>query len=85
MTKNEIIESYWTQCLNNEQHQTSMDVVKHFAELIAQHERDEIYKLVMESPFRQNVETEYNGEELLFALKVMAFDITSAIRARAQA
>ena len=56
-----------------------------FAKLVAQHEREAIYSIVMEAPFRQNLETELNAEDLLFAVKVMAFDITSAIRARGQA
>jgi hypothetical protein len=50
--------------------------------LVRADERNELYKIVMDAPFRQNVETEENGEDLLFVLKVMAFDITSAIRAR---
>ena len=53
-----------------------------FAKLVREDEREAIYDLVMEAPFRQNLETEHNGEDLLFAVKVMAFDITSAIRAR---
>jgi hypothetical protein len=60
------------------------EILAPFAALVAQAERDELYKIVMDAPFRQNVETEENGEDLLFALKAMAFDITSAIRAREQ-
>jgi len=58
--------------------------LQQFAKLVAQHEREAIYNIVLEAPFRQNLETEPNGDDLLFAVKVMAFDITSAIRARRQ-
>ena len=47
-------------------------------------ERKAIYDIVIVAPFRQNVEAEENAEDLLFALKVLAFDVTSAIRARGQ-
>jgi hypothetical protein len=59
-----------------------IDALKHFESLVRADERNELYKIVMDAPFRQNVETEENGEDLLFVLKVMAFDINSAIRAR---
>ena len=59
--------------------------LRRFAALVASAEREAIYNIVLEAPFRQNLETESNGEDLLFAVKVMAFDITSAIRARGEA
>ena len=62
-----------------------VEILAPFAALVAQVERDEIYKIVINAPFKQNIETEENAEDLLFALKVMAFDITSAIQARGQA
>ena len=58
------------------------ETLEAFAKLVAEKEREAIYQLVIEAPFRQNLETEPNAEDLLFAVKVMAFDITCAIRAR---
>ncbi len=45
-------------------------------------EREAIYDIVMAAPFNENVDTESNYEELLFAMKAMAFSITAAIRKR---
>jgi hypothetical protein len=45
-------------------------------------EREAIYDIVMAAPFNENVDTEPNYEELLFAMKAMAFSITAAIRKR---
>jgi hypothetical protein len=57
-----------------------------FAKLVAQHERDAIYQLVMEAPFKEfdRQEEEFDGESAN-AMKAMAFSLTSAIRARGQA
>jgi hypothetical protein len=45
-------------------------------------EREAIYDIVMAAPFNENVDTEPNCEDLLFAMKAMAFSITAAIRKR---
>ena len=55
-----------------------------FAELIAQHEREALYSIVMDAPFR-NMEQDEFDSEIGTAMKAMAFDITSAIRKRGQA
>jgi hypothetical protein len=57
-----------------------------FAKLVAEREREAIYQLVMEAPFKEfdRQEEEFDGEAAT-AMKAMAFSLTSAIRARAQA
>jgi hypothetical protein len=56
--------------------------LRRFATLVASAEREAIYNLVMEAPFKEQIETEPDYENQLFAMKAMAFSITSAIRAR---
>jgi hypothetical protein len=57
--------------------------LQEFAKLVAQHEREAIYELVMEAPFKEfdRQEEEFDGESAN-AMKAMAFSLTSAIRAR---
>jgi hypothetical protein len=60
--------------------------VERFAALVASAEREAIYKLVMEAPFKEfdRQEEDFDGEAAN-AMKAMAFSLTSAIRARGQA
>jgi hypothetical protein len=61
-------------------------VFERFAALVASAEREAIYDLVMEAPFKEfdRQEEEFDGEAAN-AMKAMAFSLTSAIRARGQA
>ena len=57
-----------------------------FAKLVAAKEREAIYQLVMEAPFKEfdRQEEDFDGEAAN-AMKAMAFSLTSAIRARGEA
>ena len=59
---------------------------RRFAALVASAEREAIYKLVMEAPFKEfdRQEEDFDGEAAN-AMKAMAFSLTAAIRARGQA
>ena len=65
---------------------TYFDKLERFAALVASAEREAIYDLVMEAPFKEfdRQEEEFDGEAAN-AMKAMAFSLTSAIRARGQA
>ena len=65
---------------------TYLDKLERFAALVASAEREAIYDLVMEAPFKEfdRQEEEFDGEAAN-AMKAMAFSLTSAIRARGQA
>ena len=54
-----------------------------FAELVRADEREAIYDLVMEAPFKEfdRQEEDFDGEAAN-AMKAMAFSLTAAIRAR---
>ena len=87
MTKDEIIEMAKQAGLidvNYEVGQWDVHEVTNFAKLVAQHEREALYSIVMEAPFR-NMEQDEFDSEIGTAMKAMAFDITAAIRARGQA
>lgn len=61
------------------------DLVK-FAQLVAAKEREAIYQLVMEAPFKEfdRQEEDFDGEAAN-AMKAMAFSLTVEIRARGEA
>jgi len=61
-----------------------IEIMGRFANLVAQHEREALYSIVMDAPFR-NMEQDEFDSEIGTAMKAMAFDITSAIRKRGQA
>ena len=99
MTQNEIIEMaeqiglhfhdfVWTSptdtCMYPEGiHQETLEA---FAKLVAAKEREAIYQLVMEAPFKEfdRQEEDFDGEAAN-AMKAMAFSLMSAIRARGEA
>jgi hypothetical protein len=60
--------------------------LERFAKLVAAKEREAIYQLVMEAPFKEfdRQEEDFDGEAAT-AMKAMAFSLTSAIRARSEA
>ena len=57
-----------------------------FADLVRADEREAIYDLVMEAPFKEfdRQEEDFDGEAAN-AMKAMAFSLTAAIRARGNA
>jgi len=59
--------------------------LKAFAKLVAAKEREAIYQLVMEAPFKEfdRQEEDFDGEAAN-AMKAMAFSLISAIRARGE-
>jgi hypothetical protein len=62
------------------------EALEAFAKLVAAKEREAIYQLVMEAPFKEfdRQEEDFDGEAAN-AMKAMAFSLTSAIRARGEA
>ena len=60
-------------------------VFERFYNIAASAEREAIYELVMEAPFKEfdRQEEDFDGEAAN-AMKAMAFSLTSAIRARGQ-
>ena len=62
------------------------EFIEHLAKLAAAKEREAIYQLVMEAPFKEfdRQEEDFDGEAAN-AMKAMAFSLTSAIRARGEA
>jgi hypothetical protein len=69
-------------CIDEE----SFNWIEAFAKLVAAKEREAIYQLVMEAPFKEfdRQEEDFDGEAAI-AMKAMAFSLTSAIRARGEA
>jgi ABC-type taurine transport system substrate-binding protein len=67
-------EQYWS---------ATDDELQAFAELVRADEREAIYDLVMEAPFKEfdRQEEDFDGEAAN-AMKAMAFSLTAAIRAR---
>ena len=60
-----------------------IEELERFAELVRADERESIYDLVMEAPFKEfdRQEEDFDGEAAN-AMKAMAFSLTAAIRAR---
>ena len=59
--------------------------LERFAEIVRAEEREAIYDLVMEAPFKEfdRQEEDFDGEAAN-AMKAMAFSLTAAIRARSK-
>ena len=95
MTQDEIIEmakqvgmikdgEWWFSSFYKTEQDVHISHLEDFANLVAQHEREALYSIVMDAPFR-NMEQDEFDSEIGTAMKAMAFDITSAIRKRGQA
>ncbi len=83
MTQDEIIEMAREAGLYQDINVSFHQALRNFYDLVAAKEREAIYQLVMEAPFKEfdRQEEEFDGEAAN-AMKAMAFSLTAAIRAR---